>query len=123
MLERPRTRLERAATRLAKQTPALVLARALARVETSAPRLRNAVTARIETRARRMDLAERALSAISPLAVLARGYSITRRTAGGPPLVDASAVQAGESIETLLSQGALISAVTTAKPARVAQQD
>ncbi len=123
MLERPRTRVERAATRLARQTPALVLARSLARVEASAQRLENAVTARIEARARRIDLAERALGAISPLAVLARGYSITRRTAGGPPLVDAAAVEAGESIETLLSDGALISTVTDAKPARAAQQD
>jgi exodeoxyribonuclease VII large subunit len=122
MLERPRARMEQAATRLARQTPGLVLARALARVETSAPRLKNAVTARIETRTRRIDLADRALSAISPLAVLARGYSITRRTAGGPPLVDATAVGAGESIETLLSSGSLISTVTDTKRARDADQ-
>jgi exodeoxyribonuclease VII large subunit len=121
-VERSRTLVERSATRLARQAPGLVLARALARVESIAPRLRNAATARIETRTRRLDLCERSLSAISPLAVLARGYSITRRATGGAPIVDASSVPAGESIETLLSHGTLVSTVTASKAGRAAAQ-
>jgi exodeoxyribonuclease VII large subunit len=111
-IARARTSVERSATRIARQSPGLVLARALARVESAAPRLRNAALARVESRARRLDLCERSLAAVSPLAVLGRGYSITRRVAGGAPLVDAAGVAKGEVLETLLSRGALFSTVT-----------
>ncbi len=62
-------------------------------------------------------LARRAaqLEAMSPLAVLARGYSVTR-TATGEVLRDASSAAPGELIETILKQGRLRSRVESIEP-------
>ena len=49
------------------------------------------------------------LDAISPLAVLARGYSLT--TIDGEPVVDASEVNFDQLIRTQLAQGSLVSRV------------
>jgi len=51
------------------------------------------------------------LAALSPLQVLGRGYSVTRNTATGQPLLKSSDVAPGESIETILQTGRLISRV------------
>ena len=50
------------------------------------------------------------LQALSPLAVLARGYSITM-TPAGHVVTTVSAVQAGDQLETLLARGRLVSTV------------
>lgn len=79
------------------------LARATARLEAApAPALRDA-RRRLATLAARLD-------ALSPLAVLARGYSIT--LADGKALVDASAVAAGDRVTVRLARGRLDATVT-----------
>ncbi|MFZ5786484.1 MAG: exodeoxyribonuclease VII large subunit [Acidobacteriota bacterium] len=64
-------------------------------------------------RRRRLELdgRERALAALSPAAILQRGYSITTRGEGGAPLRDAAEVGAGERLVTRLMRGTLVSLV------------
>jgi len=92
-------------------------------VRFGAPRRREVVAARLAVAAERLrslvrqrglELAgrERALAALSPAAVLLRGYSITTREGADEPLRDAAAVAAGERLVTRLAFGELRSVVT-----------
>ncbi|MBL8857066.1 MAG: exodeoxyribonuclease VII large subunit [Planctomycetes bacterium] len=110
-LGRAASRIDSASARVARQSPALVLERAVARVEAFGPRLRVAVRQAFERRTRKLDLVERSLSATSPLAVLGRGYSITARASGGPPVRDAAQLSAGEALVTRLASGSVVSKV------------
>jgi exodeoxyribonuclease VII large subunit len=56
------------------------------------------------------------LEALSPLAVLGRGYSITLDESGGEVLRDAERVAAGTTISTRLLKGRLLSQVTEVQP-------
>ena len=56
------------------------------------------------------------LEALSPLAVLARGYSITFRLPERHVLTDASSVRPGEQLETKLATGSVVSTVTHPNP-------
>ena len=91
-------------------------------VRFGAPRRREVVTARLAVaverlrfvaRRRRMQLdgLGRALAALSPTAILERGYSITTREGVEAPLRDAAAVTAGERLVTRLARGELRSLV------------
>lgn len=51
------------------------------------------------------------LEALSPLAILARGYSITRRASTGEVIRDARAVRPGERLFSILAEGRLMSRV------------
>ncbi len=55
------------------------------------------------------------LEALSPLAVLARGYSITFAMPHHQVLIDAESVQPGVSLETRLARGTIVSTVTHAR--------
>jgi exodeoxyribonuclease VII large subunit len=57
-----------------------------------------------------------ALEALSPVAILARGYSITRRAEGGEILTDASKARPGERLLTRLAKGELRSRVEESNP-------
>lgn len=104
--------LQARAGRLARQSPELRLERSEARTASCAARLRAAIQPSLESRRERLGLAERALEATSPFAVLARGYSITRRVGGRAPLREAESLAPGERIETLLHRGRLVSDVS-----------
>ncbi|MDQ3133619.1 MAG: exodeoxyribonuclease VII large subunit [Acidobacteriota bacterium] len=104
--ERARRRLDAAACRL---SPARTAARA------GAARVRLAVTrAALETQARgqleearaRLGVAAASLDALSPLAVLRRGYALAEDAAGNS-LRSASTVRVGESVRVRLAEGAL----------------
>jgi exodeoxyribonuclease VII large subunit len=56
------------------------------------------------------------LESLSPLAVLARGYSVTTRAETGEILRDASAVTLGECLTTRLLRGAILSRVESIMP-------
>ncbi len=58
------------------------------------------------------------LEALSPLGVLARGYSIVRRTRDGRVVKRVADVRRGERTETLVSDGRLLSEVTEIKEGR-----
>jgi exodeoxyribonuclease VII large subunit len=51
------------------------------------------------------------LESLSPLAVLARGYSVTTRELDGQIVRDASDVQPGDAIRTRLARGEITSRV------------
>jgi exodeoxyribonuclease VII large subunit len=105
------SRVERASARLERQSPALTLARLGSRLDGLAQRLQSASQRPLEARTRRLELAERSLASVSPLAVLARGYSITARASGGPPLRTAEGLSAGEELVTRLARGTITSTV------------
>lgn len=81
-----------------------------AELEQLRSRLERALTTRLQ--AARHVLAQRAaqLDALSPLAVLARGYAIARHE--GHVLTDASDVRKGDAIEVMLGRGRLEAEVT-----------
>jgi exodeoxyribonuclease VII large subunit len=74
-------------------------------------RLEHAARAALARTAHRLDLAARALDAVSPLATLARGFAIVTR-ADGSLVRAADAVAVGEEIEARLAQGQVTARVT-----------
>lgn len=91
-------------------------------VRFGAPRRRELVAARLAVAAERLRSlvqarglalagAERALGALSPAAVLERGYSVTMREDGKAPLRDAAEVRGGDRLVTRLARGELRSVV------------
>jgi exodeoxyribonuclease VII large subunit len=108
----------RARARLDALAERRVLRRPLDRVHDLARRLdelgqrADRAAARQVTRAdeRLASFASR-LESLSPLAVLARGYSVTQRADDGRPLLDAGDVQAGDELMTRLHRGAISSRV------------
>ncbi len=91
-------------------------------VRFGAPRRREVVTVRVAVaverlrfvaRRRRLQLAglERALTALSPVAILGRGYSITTREGEATPLRDAADASAGTRLVTTLARGQVRSLV------------
>ena len=131
-LGRAATALEQAGSKLERQSPMARLARAeerlgalqgrLGRVvnqklQAAGERLERAGTAQgaaiertLERATRRLEPAARTLNAVSPLAVLDRGYSITQ-TADGEVVTDAAALSAGAKIKTVLKGGEVDSTV------------
>jgi exodeoxyribonuclease VII large subunit len=74
------------------------------RLDDAAVRIQHSVTLRAQ--ARRQDIARLAaqLKALSPLGVLARGYSVTRRS-DGRVIRDADEVKAGDRVRTRVARG------------------
>lgn len=63
------------------------------------------------------------LEALSPLAALARGYSITFTLPSRHVLSDASSVHPGDRLETTLAKGSVVSTVMMTHPQSVARED
>ena len=75
-------------------------------------RLRRAVTRRLEASRQQVGTIAASLNALSPLAVLERGYSLTKRIADGTLIREMKTISIGDKISTLLADGTLISQVT-----------
>jgi exodeoxyribonuclease VII large subunit len=71
-------------------------------------RLRRAVQQRLKQDRRRADGWAARLETLSPLNVLARGYSLTRRESDQAVVRSSDQVQVGERVVTLLEQGQLV---------------
>lgn len=82
----------------------LALARAERRLDALVPRLRPALTLRLQLATARFEKAEAKLVAYSPYGVLERGYSLTT-TADGAVVRDAAALHAGDSLRTRFAKG------------------
>ncbi len=80
------------------------------RLERHSPRLS------LESSAARLELFAGKIEALSPLAILARGYSITTRARGGGALRDPAHLSPGEELETRLARGRLRSRLLAAEP-------
>jgi exodeoxyribonuclease VII large subunit len=78
-----------------------------ARLEVAATRVLTAATARLRARRDHVGALAGRLQALSPLAVLARGYAICCDAAGGAILKDAAAVEPGTAVRVRLHRGRL----------------
>lgn len=117
-------RLERAGSRLDRVRPDRLAARLdrqrAARLATLTERLGRVVRARVDRGTLALSSFERELGAVSPLAVLQRGYSVTF-DARGNALRSASEVGPGETIQTRLPDGTVRS-IVEGEPAKVRPQ-
>ena len=91
------------------QIPRNIMAMQLQRLDRFAESLRDSLPQKISSRRQRLDALESLVSALSPEAVLRRGYSITLRE--GKPLMSASELREGEEITTILAEGRISSKV------------
>ncbi|HYL04310.1 MAG TPA: exodeoxyribonuclease VII large subunit [Steroidobacteraceae bacterium] len=110
----PSLRLARARDRLIRGEPGQRLRAQAARHQDLRARLGHAVLERVAGAQHRVELAQRALHAVSPLATLSRGFAIVTR-ADGALLTDATSVAVGESIEARLARGSVTARVTGRK--------
>jgi exodeoxyribonuclease VII large subunit len=121
-----RSRLDRARFLVERFEPSAVEARLMRVMMPSAHRLDDAreelargMSAAIELRARRLELASRDLAAMSPEAVLARGFAVVRRAPGatsvgaaagevggrGAAIRDAAEIAPGEELDITFARG------------------
>lgn len=105
------SRLAEAQARLQQHTPRHRIERGLDRTAALAQRLRGDMQHRLQDRHARLGSLVRALSAVSPLATLARGYAIVT-TPDGRVVTRASEVKSGTEIEARLARGRLYATVT-----------
>lgn len=107
--ERLDGQLGRLGHRLSNQSPALRLERQRSRLESVAAELDKHWQRTFDERDNRLSIAERSLAAVSPLAVLERGYSVTLKD--GKPVRSATDLNAGDELETRLHEGQVRSRV------------
>jgi exodeoxyribonuclease VII large subunit len=107
LLDRESAKVQSAARRLAAQQPARRLTKLADRVAAARRSLDR--VARQAVSARRMRLADlaRTLHAVSPLEVIARGYSVLTAAATGTVIGSVRQVAAGDRLEALLRDGRL----------------
>ena len=104
-------RLRRAlATRL--RTTGTELEALAVRTRTATERLRAAWTQSISAARARVELAARALQAVSPLATLQRGFAILARAHDGAIIRHSAQLELGEQIEARLADGVVTARVT-----------
>jgi exodeoxyribonuclease VII large subunit len=113
-LHQRRTQLTEAYAGLIRCSPEHRIRAYGVRHATLGARLEAALNRRIASARHRLELAQRALDTVSPLATLERGFAIVTRVADGALLTDADAIEIGQEIEARLAHGRL-TARTTAK--------
>jgi exodeoxyribonuclease VII large subunit len=99
------TRLAALAARLAARSPAARLGRWQLQCQALQQRLAAAAGSRLQRAASRVEVAARALHAVSPLATLERGFAILTRAGDGALLRSAASLAPGEEIEAQLADG------------------
>ena len=106
-----RSRLAELAAALRGAVPRQQLASLNDRCRWSARGLERATLEQVSHKKARLELAARALYAVSPLATLERGYAIVSSEADGGIVKDAAAVTPGTSVEIRLARGKLSATV------------
>jgi len=107
-----RQRIQWLVARLAAAHPRQRVARMRERLAAETDRLGSVHRLFIARRRQALDPMTARLAALNPLAVLARGYSVTRRLPGKTAVRDAGTVEAGAKLEILLARGRLKARVT-----------
>ncbi|MFW6313659.1 MAG: exodeoxyribonuclease VII large subunit [Spirochaetota bacterium] len=74
-------------------------------------RLKTSAFAEMQRKRAALESVYGRMYALSPAAVLARGYSITRRLPDGAVLTEAGAAEPGRDVEVLLSKGSIIARI------------
>ena len=113
-LRLPAVRLSGLSERLRRQDVSLRIARAQRRLQQDVARFERAASQMLSPRWNRLNRAATRLEALSPLAVLSRGYAIVY-AADGTVLRAASETAAGQMIRARLSQGSLEAQVIDTK--------
>jgi exodeoxyribonuclease VII large subunit len=98
------------AARIERQNPAVRLALARRRLEAASQSLSRLALSAIAARSTRLDRASARLDALSPLAVLNRGYALVY-TADGRLLRDAAEARPGQTIRARLAHGSVTAEV------------
>ncbi len=88
---------------------------AQSRLDELEQRLHRGFRSVIQTARQRWEGAAARLEALSPLGVLSRGFSLTKRLADGALIRNSGDVSVGDRLSTLLAQGELISRVEEVK--------
>ncbi len=109
-------RVSALASRLQQAHPGARLRQHSQRLDELEVRLRLGVQARFAALGARLELAARALQAVSPLATLARGFAVVTRERDGALLIAADGVAIGETVEARLGRGSLLATVTGRRP-------
>jgi exodeoxyribonuclease VII large subunit len=107
--------------RLRHQDIAVRIATTHRRLQTATQRLQKIAAQTIATRDARLNRASTRLEALSPVAVLARGYALIY-SANGKLIRSSSETSAGETIHARLGHGSLAAKVTQTKPATTTGQ-
>jgi exodeoxyribonuclease VII large subunit len=117
----PRARLHRDRAALGELSrkllahPPLKLERARTELDRLDKRLAACMQSALDKRRRDLSVAAGKLDAMSPLAVLSRGYSLTR-TSDGHVVTDATQVASGDEVHVRLMRGELDCVVQSSKP-------
>jgi exodeoxyribonuclease VII large subunit len=111
VLRRRRLALDALAGRRALARPFDLVRDRQRQLDELSQRMGGGMRRRIERASRELQALSSHLDALSPLKVLGRGYSLTRREASGEIIRRADDVGVGERIETLLAEGRLTSLV------------
>lgn len=114
-ISRSRERLNALASRRVLQMPQDLLAVPSRRLDELAFRFEKSIQRTIDRETSRMQLVAGRLHAISPLAVLARGYSVTELP-DGTTVRDIHSVSAGDLIRTRLARGTISSLIQDIHP-------
>jgi len=114
-LARRAEKAARAATRLERRSPRVELARRERILVGARARLGAAALRALVGREGELAAKARTLQAVSPLAVLGRGFSLTRPLGGGPAVRDAAALAPGDVLETELARGSFVARVESVR--------
>lgn len=117
LLTAHRARLAELAAALRGSTPQRRLASLNERCRWSARSLERAMLERIGHENARLELAARALQAVSPLGTLERGYAIVSLGPDGDVVTDAAAAPPGSRVEIRLARGEISATVNESRPA------
>lgn len=120
-LKRASLRQQRVMQRLNQQNPQPRIHRAQTRVQQLEYRLSQTIRDRLSHTRERFGTAITHLEAVSPLATLARGYSVTSAT-DGKVLKQTKQVKAGDKLTTRLNDGWVESEVSAVKPVKKPRQ-
>ena len=82
-----------------------------ARLDELEGRLKRGLRGRLDSSRQQLTTLAASLDALSPLGVLRRGYSLTKRITDGSLVRNAGQLQPGDAISTLLSSGSILSRV------------
>jgi exodeoxyribonuclease VII large subunit len=110
-LQQQHTRLKSIYHRLYAVEPRRSMAPLKEQIYTLGQRLLRSINSHSERRRQLLLAASRNLNALSPLATLERGYSITSKPSTGKIIQDPVDISVGDRIETRLAKGTLLSLV------------
>ncbi|MDR1440034.1 MAG: exodeoxyribonuclease VII large subunit [Clostridiales bacterium] len=114
--ERSRARLERCLASQALAKPLIRVEHGRMRVNSAEEKLAAAVRRALDKNRAEVAVLAGRLNALSPLAVLSRGYAVVTRQQGGEVVRDAAMVRAGDRLRVRLRDGGLLCEALEADP-------